>query len=374
MRRMRFLLTPFLLTSSVLAVGCSHKPPADFAPDPGLVQRIKEIRIVTATSWACPGQVINASYEAVLDDDSRVPFATKYDKDRPPRLHVVFLERRSNEAYSQQDGDWVTDRDPLFSALSGFRLAATLKARPELTVTEVVEPEYSCLPHVARFEGRPGEVGQPGDDGPDVTVQLAVLRSPFHDRLLVAAVEVGEAPPYYLLADAERIPPSDWLIVESRGGTGGRGRAGPKGADGAPGTPGCPGGQGGPGGNGGNGAAGGAGGRGGRATIITAAEEPFLAGIVEARNPGGEGGKAGPGGPGGKGGKSGEGRPAAGGPPCANGPDGPGGQPGSAGPAGPHGRSGPRASVITVPRRDVFGTLVPEPLEALIRYTERGGR
>src|SRR2546426_6119255 len=41
----------------------------------------------------CPGGWIQASYEAVLADGSRVPFARSYDKKHPPRLHVVFLDR-----------------------------------------------------------------------------------------------------------------------------------------------------------------------------------------------------------------------------------------------------------------------------------------
>jgi len=105
------------LTFFVVAA-CSHAPPADFAPDPGLVAQIRDIRIVTAQDRACPGGWIQASYEAVLADGSRVPFARSYDKKHPPRLHVVFLERSSPDAVSRDNGDWVTNANPLWTAAS----------------------------------------------------------------------------------------------------------------------------------------------------------------------------------------------------------------------------------------------------------------
>src|SRR6185295_3046402 len=105
----RFFVTPFVV---LLFVGCSHGPPEGFAPDPGLVAQIRDIRIVTTYAQACPGAVIPTSYEAVLTDGSRVPFARSYDKKHPPRLHVIFLDRTSPEAVTQQDGDWVTNADP----------------------------------------------------------------------------------------------------------------------------------------------------------------------------------------------------------------------------------------------------------------------
>src|SRR5437879_12981656 len=107
-------------------------------------------------------------------------------------------------------------------------------------------------------------MGRPGGNGPDVTVRLAVLRSPFYDKLFVAGTEVGLAPPFDVLADASVVPPADWLPIETRGGRGGPGVAGAAGTDGAAGAAGCPAQPGAPGGNGGNGAPGGPGGRGGR--------------------------------------------------------------------------------------------------------------
>src|SRR3989454_1124549 len=177
--------------ATLLAVACSHAPPEGFAPDPGLVAQIRDIRIVTSYARACPGAVIPTAYEAVLTDGSRVPFARSYDKKHPPRLHVIFLDRTSPEAVTQQDGDWVTDADPLLTATTGFRLTATLQAKPSVTNTVVVPPDYRCMPHTFVFSGEPGGPGETGDNGPDATVRLAVLRSPFYDKLFVAGLPGG---------------------------------------------------------------------------------------------------------------------------------------------------------------------------------------
>src|SRR2546428_8814270 len=122
----RLRVTQSCLT--LLFVACSHAPPADFAPDPGLVAQIRDIRIVTAYARACRGAVMPTSYEAVLVGGSRLPFARSYDKNHPPRLHVVFLDRTSPDAVTQQDGDWVTSGNPLATVTTGFRLTATLRA------------------------------------------------------------------------------------------------------------------------------------------------------------------------------------------------------------------------------------------------------
>src|SRR5438046_9603240 len=137
---LRLCLTSFCAT--FLAFGCSHRPPEDFAPDPGLVGQIRDIRIVTAYTRACPGATIPATYEAVLTDGSRVPFSRSYDKKHPPRLHVVFLARESPDAVSQEDGDWVAERDPLVTVTTGYRLTATLRANSRLTNTVVVHPDH----------------------------------------------------------------------------------------------------------------------------------------------------------------------------------------------------------------------------------------
>src|SRR5947209_3202843 len=294
-------------TLSLTLSGCSHAPPADFAPDPGLVAQVRDIRIVTSYARACPGSVVAASYEAVLASGERVPFARSYDKKHPPRLHVVFLDRESPDAVSQEDGDWVTERDPLATVSTGFRLTATLRANSRITNTVAVPPDYGCMPHTFVFSGEAGGPSEAGEPGPDATVRLAVLRSPFYDKLFVAGIQVGLAQPFYVLQDATAVPPADWLVIESRGGRGGTGVTGSKGTDGSSGAAGCPAQPGAPGGNGGSGGPGGSGGHGGRVTVIVPLDNPFLAGIVAGRSPGGPGGTGGPGGADGEGGKGGQG-------------------------------------------------------------------
>ncbi len=357
-----------VLLAAFGAAACSKKPPPDFAPDPGLVAEIAEIRMITRQDAVCPGRPVAAQYEAILQNGSIVPFATKYDKDRPPALHVVFLARTSPEATSQEDGDWSTSSDPLVSAMHGFRLRAFLRAKPSVSTEQVVAPEYSCMRHAFKFQGPRGRPGRPGGPGPDATVRLDILRSPFYDRLLVAAVEVGHGVPFYVMADADRIPPSDWLVIETQGGAGGPGLDGEDGAKGSAGADGCPAGAGGAGGAGSNGSAGGPGGPGGRITVLVPRELPYLAGLVDAYSTGGlggDGGEAGTGGPGGDGGKGLTGT----GERCDNGAAGAKGRDGRPGPDGPDGTPGRRAQVISVPAADVFGQYVPPRLADLLEYT-----
>lgn len=331
-------------------LACAHKPPAGFAPDPGLVARIRSIQMNT-DGYACPGQTIGAGYVAVLDDGSRIPFATSYDEDHPPSLHVSFLDRVSPQARALDNGAWAADPDPLNST-SGFRLHAALRQNPQIAADTVIAPEYSCLPHSLSFEGYQGA------DGPDVTVRLAVGRSPYFEQLLIVAVESGRSATRYLLADATRIPPRGWLTIESAGGRGARGTSGRAGRDGTAGAQ-C--GNGGPGAPGTAGGDGGAGGRGGHVLIISPSENPFLAGVVDARTPGGRGGAAGAGGAGGRGGAAG-----ASGPSCPAGRAGTAGVNGANGVAGPDGRSGPPPQVITVPNAQALGTNIPPEVAKLL--------
>jgi hypothetical protein len=338
----------FLFSLIAIMASCSNKPPPDYAPDPGLIASITEIRMSLYDGRVCPGNTIRASYEAVLDNGAIIPFATRYDDDYPPPLHIIFLNRQSSEATPRNDGGWSTNSDPLYSVLSGFRLNAYLRANPSLSVTQVVEPDYSCERATFAFHGQRGSRGQIGRPGPDVTVHLNVLSSPFYEELLVASVEVGQAPPFYVFADATYMPHADWLVVESRGGPGGRGVAGTNGAEGTNGADACPAGTGGAGGAGGNGGPGGAGGPGGHTTIMVPDDQPLLAGLVEAYSSSGPGGKGGPAGKGGAGGEGGKGT-TSGARRCTDGTAGAAGADGAAGVDGPDGLPGSRPQVITVP-------------------------
>ena len=137
------------------------------------------------------------------------------------------------------------------------------------------------------------------------------------------------------------------------------------------GAAGCPAQAGAPGGNGGNGGSGGPGGRGGRINVIVPLDNPFLAGIVAGRSPGGAGGPGGPGGAGGKGGKGGQGGTDASNRRCPDAVDGAPGQAGSAGPTGSQGSPGPRSIVVTAPAREIFGVQVPPELGSLLERLQR---
>jgi len=331
--------------AALLAIGCSHAPPRDFAPDPGLIAQIREIRIVPQESRGCPGAPIHAAYEAILADGSSVPFARSYNKKQPPRLHVQFLERKSPDAVARQDGDWVAEPNPLATKSTGFRLTATLRANPSITSTIVLPPTYDCLRRQFAFVGASGVVGLSGQSGPDVTVRLDVQSSLFYQQLYVAGIQVGGARPVYVLADSSTIGLTEWLVVESRGGDGGNGLAGSDGIDGTPGAPGCPGQSGGQGRDGSDGGAGGDGGHGGRITIVVPPNRRHLAELVKTASGGGSGGLGGDGGRGGRGGTGGAGLFDANNQPCMSGSDGSPGHDGWRGRSGFAGSPGPRTTV-----------------------------
>ena len=362
------LFGPLLLLS---AAACSHAPPEDFTPDPGLVARIRDIDIRTVQSQACPGGMVQATYDAVLDDGTHLPFVHSYDKKHPPRLHMVFLDLSSPDASPNRDGSWTTVSNPVTTVSTGFRLTATLRAKPTIQHTITLAPDYSCMPHAFAFNGDPAAATQAGGNGPDVTVRLGMTRSPFYDRLLVVAIEPGTALPFYALYDARSIPPADFLVIESRGGSGGAGSPGTRGGNGVDGVVGCPGQAGAPGGDGGNGGPGAVGGRGGRVTIIVPDNQPLLAGLIDVRSPGGPGGRGGPGGAAGKGGRGGSGAVTRDGTHCADGQDGADGRKGAEGPVGSAGPRGPRHDIITVAARDVFGGELPPDLAELFAQSHR---
>ena len=100
---------------------------------------------MSTSTRACPGESFAAGYTAVLKDGSLIPFETRYDEDHPPRLHVVFLQLSSNEATPLEGGGWSAARDPLATAITGFRLTALLKAKPSITTSTISSGSPSAL-------------------------------------------------------------------------------------------------------------------------------------------------------------------------------------------------------------------------------------
>ncbi|HEX9280625.1 MAG TPA: hypothetical protein VF890_08265 [Gemmatimonadales bacterium] len=104
--------------------------------------------------------------------------------------------------------------------------------------------------------------------------------------------------------------------------------------------------------------------------IIAPSEEPFLAGLVDARTPGGKGGDGGAGGKAGAGGGAGPAEVRQG-ETCRAGQAGPSGRSGGQGTAGTRGTPGPRPQTITVPGRQVFGDNIPAALAELLDPNRR---
>ncbi len=101
-------------------------------------------------------------------------------------------------------------------------------------------------------------------------------------------------------------------------------------------------------------------------TIVVPEEQPFLAGLVVARSPGGPGGPGGPPGAGGDGGKGGQGVNSSDNTRCADAVAGVAGRKGAPGPVGRDGRPGPRPELITVPAEEVFPPGLPPELADLL--------
>src|SRR5204862_2509413 len=81
-----------VLVGIVLTAACGPKrPPPSFAPDPGLVEQIRELRMSTSLR-ACPGESFAAAYPAVLNDGALVHFEARYVDDKQPRLLDDLLE------------------------------------------------------------------------------------------------------------------------------------------------------------------------------------------------------------------------------------------------------------------------------------------
>src|SRR3989449_11610752 len=114
-------------------------------------------------------------------------------------------------------------RRPPRSTLFPYTTLFRSSAKPAVQHTIVIPPEYGCMGHGFQFSGEPGGAAQAGGNGPDVTVRLAILRSPFYDKLIVAAGGGGYSRPYYVVAGGKTNPPAHLLRGEARGGRGGPG-------------------------------------------------------------------------------------------------------------------------------------------------------
>jgi hypothetical protein len=138
--------------------------------------------------------------------------------------------------------------------------------------------------------GGPGGRGSDGEAGIRLRVELALVKTPFYDKLVAARI-AGDTDDFLLF------PPEVALSIRANGGAGGAGGPGGRGGDGGPGGSGDPpgiNGQRGPDGPGGPGGNGGPGG-----TIELVYDAKFEADLRAAVHAEAHGGAAGPGGAGG---------------------------------------------------------------------------
>jgi hypothetical protein len=269
--------------------------------------RIRAIRIAPGAARVCPGETIRAAYTAVLDDGTTRPLEG---------TALGLLSRQGDGVEPADHGAWDTDPDPLVSAMTGFHLRAWLTANPSVAAETTVVPAYTCAQRQFRLSG--SSTG----NGPDVTVRIAQLHTPFADSVVVVAIEAANRKPAHALLRPADLTPGALkvLSVGSPGRPGVAGRSwyntpecnnGEDGTDGTDGTPGADGGE---------------------LTVISDGDRAWLKDLVELVSAGGAGGA---GGAAGIGGPAGAVRPPAPGqPPCPATRHGRNGRPGRAGAPG----------------------------------------
>jgi hypothetical protein len=326
---------------SALACGGASSSPATRAS--AVRGEIRSLVIRPLSRAACAGEPIATRYEAILQNGDRTTLGAR---------DLALLRRSGAGVYLRDDGSWQTDVNPLISAMTGFVLHAWLESDSSVRADTIVTPTYGCARTTIDARGTAS-----ADDA--TYIRLGVLRSPFHDSIVVAAFESGKNTSRVMLLGPREMR-NGAIRIDASGRPGSKGRAGTAGANGGPCERGAPGEQ---------GEDGGAGGPGGRIDIIVQADAPWLANLVVISNEGGAGGAAGAGGVGGRAGTGGGGRS------CPSGVQAPNGRPGRQGPAG---LPGPRPTVSTIPFPLVWtgsplwnSEETRVPLEQLIALTQR---
>jgi hypothetical protein len=327
--------------ANLAVASCGARPTSATPP---ISRDIRSLSIIPASASACPGHVIASEYVARLADGSRVSLGQ-------PELSL--LAREGTAAEPQDDGAWRATTNPLASAVTGFRLSATLRADSSVHADTVVAPTYGCASSsisLAAIDSR---------DGPTAYVRLGTFRTPFADSIVVAVVEApGRGPSVFVLGPKEMR--SGAIKVDASGRVGAAGRAGSRGSDGGQ----CE--DGGPGEDADDG---GPGTSGGEVNVIVQSDAPWLADLVAVTNFGGRGGPPGRGGLGGRGGPTAR---VSGGTVCSTKP----GRNGRDSRPGPDGIAGPRPRTTTVlpallwPGSPIWFDATMKPaLEQLIDYT-----
>jgi hypothetical protein len=234
---------------------------------------VRGLTLVPPATSACPGEVITTRYIARLAGGARVSLSA---------ADASALVRTGTTVQPKADATWLASAEPLASAVTGFRLSASLPNDSTIRADTVFAPRYDCLNTTI-------ELAAAAFQNSAAYVRLGTFRTPFYDSIVVAVVEgSGLAPIAIILAPSQLR--SGAIRVHASGLNGRAGRDGrngqpglecsdgSEGEDGEPGTPGEP---------------------GGRVDIIVQGEAPWLAQLVAVSNPGGRGGVGGRGGAGG---------------------------------------------------------------------------
>jgi hypothetical protein len=253
--------------------GSASTPPS--AQAPRVIRDIRDLAIIPSTKTVCPGQPIQARYEAILGDGSRVKLA-------PNELSRFAL--RGIAALPAPDGSWITSGNPLESAATGFRLSVSLATDPGVHADTVIVPSYNCQ----RLSF--GLTGSDRFTDAKAQVRLGVFASPFYDSIVVAAIERDASLPIVVIVDPSHMRARSLQVSA----------VGKPGASGTPGNSGNGGGQCEDGSNGTDGYPGESGERGGQIDLVIEAESPWLESLVAVSNSGGRGGAGGRGGLGGR--------------------------------------------------------------------------
>lgn len=344
------------------AAGCG---PAQIEVDPSKVVNVN-VAPASGQLLYCPGDAFLVEVVAKLDDGTS---CSTHDPARgcmgkssalldPAKVHL----EGSSGAPGAEPMVWMPDGDPLKTAGTGLSLKAwiTGASGKSMDGESTLKPVYDCKLDVAYGGGI--ATGNPGAAGPNLTIAITPISTPFYADAALVRVELPGQRLYLLSPSADRP-----VKIVTKGQDG---MPGPQGAAGVEGKPGpdtttpavacAMGGEGAPGTDGGVGGPGGDGGAGGTITVLLddkAADKlrgrVILASLGGNPGAGGQGGWGGKGGPGGKGGQTS--------PDCLDttGPQGKTGANGAAGPIGKPGAAGPAATFENKAREALFGTELP---------------
>src|SRR5262249_48393828 len=117
---------------SIATTGC-----ASTGASPSMrVAVARGIQILPSTAQGCPGDARDAVYDASLSDGS---FLHLTDDD------LSGLVRTGVAAQPAGSGGWRLSKDPLESAMSGFRLTAVSRIDTTVHGDTLLRPRYDCL-------------------------------------------------------------------------------------------------------------------------------------------------------------------------------------------------------------------------------------